>query len=295
MLKLNLNLSPHLKKLELFSKSSSTNQMIGSYKSFFKGSGIEFEEYLEFEPGSDAAKIDWIASSRTNKLLIKSFAEERNITSFILFDTSSSMLYSSSDKMKCEYSAEFIATLAFSIISSKDLVGLGLFNNDIKKIITPSTGEMTYFKIIEALKNESYYGGQKNYNISFSKINKLIKDNCILFIISDYINFYDTCFEHLKTLGHNFEIIAIMIRDPVEIKIPDNLGLVCFEDPFTNKQLIADLSNVSEEYNIEVGQEIKSIEEKFLENEFDFYKIYMDKPVDDQIMELFKQRRQRWK
>jgi uncharacterized protein (DUF58 family) len=293
-MKLNLDFSRKFKKFENLTQDQSINNFIGDYMSVFKGSGIEFDSYQEYYEGSDAKKIDWIASSRTPKTLIKQYVEERNISCYFLFDTSSSMLFTSTDKLKCEYAAELIASFAFSIISSKDNVGLAMFNDKIRENLSPASGKLAYFKIIKALSEEENYAGKKNIVKVMAKMGKIVSDKCLLFIVSDLAKYSKKEFEAIKNLTGKFEIIVLMIRDPVEIEIPKDLGLVCLQDPFNGEKLMVNFANVREEYNDESYKQIDRIRRDFMSASIDFCVMRTDLPVYGQLMDLFNMRRKRW-
>ena len=84
--KLKIDLTKNIKKLEITTKKVVGTHLIGTYKSAFKGRGLEFASFREYSQNDDASQIDWKASVRTNKLLIKEFEEERKIDIFFLID-----------------------------------------------------------------------------------------------------------------------------------------------------------------------------------------------------------------
>ena len=103
MKELKVDLKPLLKKLEGFMQAGKVESTsLGSYRSVFKGEGSEFIGYKVYTPDDDASLIDWKASMKANKLLVKEFIEERNLDIFFLIDASSSMTLGSIDKLKCE-------------------------------------------------------------------------------------------------------------------------------------------------------------------------------------------------
>ena len=50
---------------------------MGTYRSVFRGSGLDFEEVREYEPGDDIRSIDWNVTARMNAPYIKKYREER--------------------------------------------------------------------------------------------------------------------------------------------------------------------------------------------------------------------------
>ncbi len=88
-----------------------------------KGTSIEFADYQEYLPGDDFRYIDWNIYGRLDKLLVKTFKEEEELSVHILFDVSRSMLYPEEDK-KFNYAKDLVIALSYIALSSKNSVRL---------------------------------------------------------------------------------------------------------------------------------------------------------------------------
>jgi|ETN02SMinimDraft_2_1059926.scaffolds.fasta_scaffold36319_2 hypothetical protein len=96
----------------------------GSYEAVNKkGTSIEFADYQEYMPGDDFRYIDWNIYGRLDKLLVKTFKEEEELSVHILFDVSRSMLYPEEDK-KFNYAKDLVIALSYIALSSKNSVRL---------------------------------------------------------------------------------------------------------------------------------------------------------------------------
>lgn len=275
MVKLELDFSRLISEIEISSKSPDyTSEITGNFISNFKGQGLEFENFRDYTPEDDSKKIDWLASTKADKLLIREFVEERGITFFILVDVSYGMFFTSAEKLKCEVAAEVCANLAFSIVEANDKVGIGLFDKKIKDYLLPATGKPHFHKILEKLKNNEIYGGEKSYLNSFQQINNIIKDKIILIIISDFLDFKEEDMESLKLFGKKFDIIGYMIRDYKELELESKTGLICVEDINTMEQIIVNINDIKEEYYNLMLQDELNVKKFFLSNDFGFFKMY---------------------
>jgi len=56
------------------------------WRVLFRGKGLEFDGYRVFSPEDDAEDIDWKASSRGQKLLVKRYKEERDMKIMFLIE-----------------------------------------------------------------------------------------------------------------------------------------------------------------------------------------------------------------
>ena len=98
------------------------------YKVFFRGKSFDFESFRNYSSDEDASNIDWVASARYDKLLVKQYREEEKDTVLLLIDVSDNMVLGRSKLLKCERAAEIALSLAYLILSTDNRVGFVLFD-----------------------------------------------------------------------------------------------------------------------------------------------------------------------
>lgn len=60
-------------------KKATSRLLDGSYYSIYKGRSMNFDELREYVAGDEVKDIDWKASSRSQKLLVRQYIAEKNI------------------------------------------------------------------------------------------------------------------------------------------------------------------------------------------------------------------------
>lgn len=295
MIDLRLNLKPLIKKLEMSTKQTTGGELVGEYRTVFKGKGLDFVGYRVYNPTDDANNIDWKASLRSNDLLVKMLQEERFLRVYILFDISNSMLFSSTGKLKCEYAAELIASLAFVVLHSGDGVGLAMFNDKIVKDIPISLGPKQYYMVIKALSNPSYYGGKFNLTKVLRSILDKVKRETSVIIVSDFIGVTHEFENILRLFSSKCEISGIMIRDPVDNVFPNERKQILLQDPYSNKKLAIDPKVVKEEYDKRAQDQIKSLTKLFTKLNSGFLELETTEYFVTPIIRFFHERRKRWR
>lgn len=295
MVTLDLDFLPHLKKLEdLTKKPWMTSAMAGSYSSIFKGSGIEFESFSVYTPDQDSKNIDWKASAKSEKTLMRNYVEERDIDCFILMDSSSSMFFSSTNKMKCEYAAELVNSLAFAIIASGDKSGIFMSSKEKQINIPPKSGKKNYFMILNELTNGENYGGARNILFPLELLFKS-KDKGILFIVSDFLNATDEELEMISLLKDKFVIFVLMIRDRRERFLPKDLNAVVIEDIEQKKSIVVNLQSVRQEYEETMRKNEIKLEQFFLRHDVNFEKFYTHEQFENKLFGFFERvRKKKW-
>ncbi len=293
MEELNLNLKPLIKRLEIYTKKGLVGVLTGSYKSTFKGKGLDFEGYRSYDTNDDASMIDWKASLRSQEILVKVLTEERNVNVVFFVDVSSSMSFSSIEKLKNEYAAELIASMAFAATRAGDSVGLAMFSDRIVKYIYPNMGGKQYFAITKAISDPKLYDGKIDFIKSVNQISSSLKRGTILIIVSDFIGFQPEWKKYLESISKKFEVIGIMVRDPRDYEMPEGVGQIVISDPYSEKELIIDADEIKIRYEEEVKNQVKEIKKNFIDSKSDFLELRTDKPFLYDLINFFLKRKKR--
>jgi len=293
--KLKVDLVPALKRLEVLSKGLSSSHLIGAYRSVFKGKGLEFSDYRQYSEDDDASLIDWKASVRSNSILVKQYVEEREINVFFVLDCSSRMLFGSAEKLKAEYNIELTASLTHAILEAGDNVGLALHSDDVKAKLVPSRGKSQFYEVSRLLLNTEYYNGSFNLKNAVKFVFNYLKESAVVIIISDFINWKDEWEEPLKLLTTKFDVICIMVRDPRDKTLPEDVGEVYVQDPDSEKTLLIEPRLIKQSYEHRVKEQEIIIRNIFYKNNIDFTEILTDKSFVKPIVGLFLRRALKWK
>ena len=87
-----------IRQLSINAKRRIVGLATGEQRSLVRGSGIEFADYREYQPGDDIRQVDWAVFLRLRRLLVKLCAEEKELTLMIFLDTSRSMCFGQPEK-----------------------------------------------------------------------------------------------------------------------------------------------------------------------------------------------------
>lgn len=294
MRKLKVDVRLAVRKIEITAKGLITSAMVGGYKSVFKGRGLEFDGYREYAPDDDAGLIDWKASKRANKTLVKTFVEERNLEVFFLIDVSSSMIFGSVEKLKIEYAAELIASLGYAILNAGDSLGFAFFSDKIIKKVPISRGKGQFYVLEKNLVDASAFGGGYNLTKALGFLPNFVKRFSPVIIVSDFIGLSKGWEKALSAVSKRYDIIAIMVRDPRDRFLID-VGEINVEDPFSDKQMIAVTGKIKDDYREYVALEERRIRRDFITNNCDFVSLSTDRPWLEPITELFRRRAKKFK
>jgi len=293
MEKLNLDISGSIRRLDWIAKNLVSTRLLGNYRSIFKGHGLEFDGYRDYTSNDDSSKIDWKSSKKANKLLIKEFKEERNLNLFFLVDASSTMVCSSTKKLKNEYAAEFVAALAYIMYGQGDRVGIALFNDVIIKSLLPGRENYQFYALMEILSNPLFYGGDYDLANALRYTLNVIDEHSVVLVVSDFIGLREGWEKALQIAAVKFDVIGVMIRDPSDMELPEDTHQVMLGDTISGDQLLVIPDKLRERYREYTRNQVKLIKSTFLRCNCDFLELITNKPFMDELIGFFKRREKR--
>lgn len=290
------DLVPKVKKTELHPKRDIlTASLAGNLITSYKGKGMEFEGYRNYSPQDDATHIDWKASLRAQRLLVREYDIERNYSVFFLIDVSNSMLFSSTDKLKCEYAAELVASMLFGVLYLDAGAGFGLFTDRIIVKAPPQMGKKQFYVFSKEITNVNNYGGNFDIESAIKFLLSVLKQKTIIVIVSDFIGLKGNWFRYLEILSQRHEVMGIMIRDPRDRELPANGGQYIVEDPYSDDKLYIDSGQYKKLFEEEVKKEENIIMNKFKLTKSDIVLLTTDQPFTKPIINFLRKRGVRWK
>lgn len=226
--------------IEISTRKMVDDVMSGSYRSSFKGQGVQFSEHRVYMPGDDIRHIDWKVSARSREPLIKKYEEERELTVFLVVDVSGSKSFGSVGKLKGEMAAEIAGMLAYAAVHTGDKVGVLLFGGEVEKIIPPKKGKQHILRVIRDVL--SYQPRTKGTDMkgALEAAGRIMKHAGVVFIISDFMaSDYDVA---LKRLARRHDVVAVSVGDQRELEVPEG-GQFLFVDPETGREAWVDTAS----------------------------------------------------
>jgi uncharacterized protein (DUF58 family) len=86
---------------------------------------MEFSDYRNYEPGDDPRHIDWSAFARSERLYLKLFQEEQDLSVLLVLDASASMVTPLADQ-KWERARDIALALAYIALMQQDRVTISV-------------------------------------------------------------------------------------------------------------------------------------------------------------------------
>jgi uncharacterized protein (DUF58 family) len=213
----------------------------GDYRSLFYGYGVVFADLREYQPGDDIRYIDWNVTARMAVPYVRKYLEEREVIAWFLLDLSPSVDFgTAAGNQKRTVLIDFVATLARLLTRHGNRVGAIFYDSRVECVIPARGGRLQVLRLINDLVNQPPLSGAPFTNLTPMLEAGLytFRNRSLVFVISDFIS--TPGWERtLNLLNRRHEVLAIRLRDPGELALPD-VGPIIMEDAETGEQLYVD-------------------------------------------------------
>ena len=115
------------------------------------GSGTEFAELREYRTGEDIRLIDWKATARRDRPVVRVLEPEQEQTIFILLDRGRLMTARVDGLKRFDWGLNATLSLAMAGLSRGDKVGVAVFDRDVTTWIPPERGDRHLSKLVDRL------------------------------------------------------------------------------------------------------------------------------------------------
>jgi uncharacterized protein (DUF58 family) len=229
-----------VRRLEVRAKRLVNESFAGEYHSSFKGQGLDFDEFREYQHGDEIRQIDWNVTARMGTPFIRKFREERELSVILAVDVSASTLYGSGQRSKRELAAEIAAVLAFSARDNGDKVGLFLFASEPLLFLPPAKGSKQILRSVREILTATPETPGTDLPAACDFLLHTVRRKALVFLLSDFLD--TELRKPLGTLSRKHETIALRLFDPHEERLPD-VGKVILRDAEHGHQRIVNTSN----------------------------------------------------
>ena len=281
-------------RLDLRAKFIVEGLLSGLHASPFQGFSVEFSEHRRYEPGDDPKDIDWQVFARTDRIYIKRYQAETNITGYLLMELSRSMGYTyRQDLTKFDYAICLAASISYLMIHQQDPVGLMTFDDELKASL-PARSRRSHLGDILSVLQRCKPTGTTNIAGNLRRIASMIRHRSLMMLMSDLLADQDEIIDAIRMLrfrGH--DVIVFHILDEAEVTFPFT-GSVDLLEPETNDHEIVDAAGIRAEYL----QAVSDLRERFrktcLAVGADYVPLDTSMPFDKALVEYLSQRQARF-
>lgn len=279
--------------LELRVKAIVEGFLSGLHRSPFHGFSVEFSEFRNYNFGDPIRYIDWKVYGKTEKLMIKKYEAETNLSANIIYDISRSMSYSGKAVSKLEYSKNLASAIIYILSRQNDAIGLYTFNKEVQLSVQAKSGLHHMNRVLQLINSLE---GESGTSISemIERLERNITKKGLLIFFTDLLDFDEELlnkFIVLKKMGH--DIVVFHMMDETESKFEFE-GKTRFIDLETKEVIEVYPDMVKDDYKKLITDHFKGIKEIFYKNQIDYFSTMTSDFYEEHLLNFLKVRQKRF-
>jgi uncharacterized protein (DUF58 family) len=116
-----------------------------------RGTGTEFDQLRDYGPDDDHRRIDWSATARTGRPIVRTYRAERNQVVVLLLDAGRTMAGQVAGVPRLEHAMD--AAMCVTAVATRlgDRTGLVAFDAGIRAVVPPAAGRHQLGRVTEAM------------------------------------------------------------------------------------------------------------------------------------------------
>lgn len=208
-----------MKQFELKAFDRVTMGLGGVKKMRRIGHSYEFEQIKDYVRGDDYRSINWKATSRSNKLMVNQYQDERAQQIYCIIDKSRNMKMPFNGLSLMDYAVNTSLVIANTALKKHDRAGLMTFSDIIGTTIKADRKANQLNTILQALYREKERNLEANYELLYRAVRNLISGRSLIFLFTNFESHYamDRVLPLLRRIN-NQHLLVLVFFDNIEIR-----------------------------------------------------------------------------
>lgn len=204
----------HLRKFELMSLQNEF--LIGGIKKIRKlGHTLEFEQIKEYVPGDDIRTINWKATSKSNRLMVNQYQDEKAQRVIMLIDKGRTMKMPFNGLRLLDYSINATMALSHIILKKGDRAGMMTFSKKAENKVSADNKSGQLKRISENLYNIQTDFFESDFNRLYQDVKFSINQRSLLLLFTNFetLDGLNRQMKYLRGLAKNHLLVVIFFKN----------------------------------------------------------------------------------
>ena len=217
-----------LERLQLIMKAPVRGGLKGGRRSVKRGQSVEFADFRDYTLGDDLRLLDWNVLARLEKLFIKLYVEEEDVTIHFLLDASASM--AAGDPPKLLFAKRAAAALGYIGLASEDRVAVMALASRAGRRHVALRGSGRVFRLLAALSAIGSADGPTDLVASVRHAAAQLTGRGVIVLMSDLLDpAADKVIRELAATGSELIVLHLLSPDELDPSMEGDVRLVDVE------------------------------------------------------------------
>jgi uncharacterized protein (DUF58 family) len=214
-----------LERLGVLMKQPVRGGLKGGRRSVKRGQSVEFADYRDYSLGDDLRQLDWNVYARLEKLFIKLFIEEEDVTITFVLDASPSMAFGRPQKLL--FAKRAAAALGYIALAGEDRVVTTALSGRTARRHSGLRGSGRIFRLLGNLSGIQPAEGPTDLLLAARHAAAMLSGRGVVVLISDLLDpSADRVIRELAATGSELIILHTLSPEELDPPLEGDLKLV---------------------------------------------------------------------
>jgi uncharacterized protein (DUF58 family) len=277
-----------LERLLLLLRAPVRGGLKGGRRSVKRGQSVEFADYRDYTLGDDLRQLDWNVYARLERLFVKLFVEEEDVTITLLLDASASMATGRPEKLL--FAKRAAAALGYIGLASEDRIAVSALGGRASRRQTALRGSGRVFRLLSNLSAIQPAIGPTDLVAAARHAAAQLHGRGVVVLMSDLLDpAADRVIRELAATRSELIILHILSPDELDPQLEGDLRLVDTETG-NGVDITADLATL-DAYRSRLAAWKESFSHLAARRRASYVDLSSDVPLNDLIFAELRRRR----
>lgn len=195
---------------------------VGLRSSRSRGGGTDFEQLREYGVDDDSRRIDWAATARADRPIVRAYRAERNQRVICLLDNGRTMAGQVAGVARSEHAIDAVMMLTSVASRMGDMPGLVAFDRSVRAMVPPHAGQGQFARVTGALYDLEPELSESDYRGAFAQVLSRFQRRAMLCLFTELDEaLLDTLLPTLPLIAKTHLLLVGAVRDPDVAKWAD--------------------------------------------------------------------------
>ncbi|HUC14225.1 MAG TPA: DUF58 domain-containing protein, partial [Acidimicrobiales bacterium] len=188
---------------------------VGLRSSRSRGGGTEFEQLRDYGVDDDSRRIDWAATARADRPIVRTYRAERNQRVICLLDNGRTMAAQVAGVARSEHAIDAVLMLTSVASRMGDMTGLVAFDRSVRAVVAPHAGPGQLARVTGALYDLTPELSESDYRGAFAEVLARFQRRAMLCLLTELDEaLLDTLLPTLPLIARTHLLMVGSVRDP---------------------------------------------------------------------------------
>jgi uncharacterized protein (DUF58 family) len=188
-----------------------------------RGGGTEFDQLREYTPDDEFRRIDWSATARTGRPIVRTYRAEQNQVVVTLLDNGRVMAGQVAGVARVEHAMD--AALALTSVAARlgDRAGMVAFDTGVRTVVPAATGARQVGRLADAFSELEPVLAESDYAAAFATTLVRFRRRALLVVLTDLVEqaALESLLPAMPLVVARHRVVVASVQDPAVVRWSD--------------------------------------------------------------------------